>query len=180
MIQHMVDIEWRAIPGWEGIYEASNRGDIRSVLRQVKGRHGLTCYQERLLHPTFSTGYAVVTLVETGVGRRKHYYVHDLILLTFMGPKPAGLEVCHGERGQRDNAVDNLRYDTRSANALDRHSFGLGWPKRTRKPPTLVQCSVCEKPLEVTRRRTAPHRICPSEECRRLWGIETASWRRRK
>ncbi len=99
-------------------------GSVRSVDRSVKGRWGLTSYRGRILRPTWTSGYAVVNLVETGQGRREQHYVHDLVLGTFLGPKPIGLEVCHGSQGARDNALYNLRYDTRKENAADRKRFG--------------------------------------------------------
>lgn len=109
--------EWRAITGWEGLYEVSNLGRVRSLDRTVKGRSGPTQYRGRILSPGTSTGYATVHLAETGVGRRVQRYVHDLVLEAFVGPKPPTLEVCHGPDGPLTNTLVNLRYDTRSANA---------------------------------------------------------------
>lgn len=53
-------------------------------------------------------------------GWEDFYYVHDMVLAAFVGPKPAGLEVCHWNGIRGDNRLDNLRYDTRKANAQDR------------------------------------------------------------
>jgi hypothetical protein len=74
-------------------------------------------------------GYPQVSLALTGVGRREYRYVHDLVLLAFVGAKPAGLEVCHGDGVKTNNRLSNLRYDTRSANALD-YWNSLGAPHR--------------------------------------------------
>ena len=115
---------WYWIPTWEGFYEVSSLGRVRSVDRDVKGRWGLTRYRGRVLRPTWSSGYAVVNLVETGRGRRQQYYIHDLVLLALRGPKPVGLEVCHGSLGALNNGIKNLRYDTRKENAADRKRFG--------------------------------------------------------
>jgi hypothetical protein len=60
-----------------------------------------------------------VKFVLTGAGRIERCYVHDLVLLAFVGPKPEGLEVCHGNDVKADNRLQNLRYDTRSANAQE-------------------------------------------------------------
>ncbi len=115
---------WRAIPTWEGLYEVSDHGRVRSLDRTVKGRQGPTHYRGRVLKPGYGSGYALVTLAETGRGRREQKYVHDLVLLVFVGPKPLSLEVCHGPAGQQENGLLNLRYDTRRANAQDRKLFG--------------------------------------------------------
>lgn len=51
------------------------------------------------------------------------YYVHALVLETFVGPRPDGMECCHWKPapdGGYDNRLMNLRWDTRSANAYDR------------------------------------------------------------
>ena len=166
-----LDIEnnWRTVPGWDGLYEVSIEGEVRSLTRIVKGRYGPTRYKGRLLRPGFSTGYALVTLVETGQGRRQQFYVHDLVLAAFVGPKPIGLEVCHGESGALVNKLTNLRYDTRSANANDRKLFGKPWIPRGQKPATFVRCQICDHEFPVRRRRTSSH-ICSAESCRRLWG----------
>lgn len=122
-------LKWKTIAGWEGFYEVSNVGQVRSKDRRIKGRFGLTTYKGRLLKPGYSTGYAMVTLVETGMGRREQFYIHDLVLKMFIGPKPLGLEVCHGPEGPQTNTLTNLRYDTRSANARDRFIFGKPAPR---------------------------------------------------
>lgn len=153
-----------------GLYEVSDCGRVRSLTRTVKGRSGPTRYRSRILKPAWSTGYALVTLAETGMGRREQRYVHDLVLATFRGPKPEGREVCHGPEGQRVNTLANLRYDTRSANSLDRHIFGVGWPKFGRKPPVIKSCAVCETPVEVRRHKNAPFHLCKHPLCRVTWG----------
>lgn len=45
-------------------------------------------------------------------------------MLVFVGPKPDGLEVCHGIHGQKDNQLKNLRYGTPSQNQLERYRDG--------------------------------------------------------
>ena len=58
------------------------------------------------------------------------YRVHRLILETFVGPCPPGMEACHGNGIRTDNRLENLRWDTRKANCADavRHGTcpGLG------------------------------------------------------
>ncbi|MDP7729539.1 HNH endonuclease [Mycobacterium sp. TY813] len=45
--------------------------------------------------------------------------MHHLVLEAFVGPRPPGLEGCHGNGDPADNSVANLRWDTRSANVFD-------------------------------------------------------------
>lgn len=46
--------------------------------------------------------------------------VHKLVMETFIGPCPDGLEICHADGNGHNNRLDNLRYDTKQANAKDR------------------------------------------------------------
>jgi hypothetical protein len=65
-----------------------------------------------------ATGYATVV-----VGGRSRY-VHRLVLETFVGPCPEGMEACHYDGDRSNNALSNLRWDTRAANAADRIRHG--------------------------------------------------------
>jgi len=117
---------WKAIPGWVGFYEASNLGRIRSLTRKVwvqKSYRGpiFRIYRSKILTPGISN-YPVVQLVRGP--RKKYYYVHQLVLLTFEGPPPVGFEVCHNNGCKMDNKLSNLRYDTRRNNSLDRKRHG--------------------------------------------------------
>lgn len=52
--------------------------------------------------------------------------VHRLVLMTFVGPCPPGMEACHGDGDPANNRLDNLRWDTKKANAQDRIRHGRG------------------------------------------------------
>lgn len=73
--------------------------------------------------PSLSTGgYLEVSLQREG----KQYTrkVHSLVLRTFIGPRPEDLQGCHNNGNKLDNRLDNLRWDTASANQLDRIKHG--------------------------------------------------------
>lgn len=161
---------WLSVPGWEGFYQVSSLGQVRSVTRGLLTGTSLRQYQGRILKPSFSSGYALVNFVNTHEGLRKSYYVHDLVLLVFVGPKPVGLEVCHGPLGPHNNALANIRYDTRKANSQDRKCFGEPWPKKGFKSDTRVQCVICGVECYVKKRRRAKHHLCKTTECRSAWG----------
>lgn len=95
---------WKPIPGFDG-YEVSNFGNVRSFKRNN------VC----VLKPSITSGgYLQVNLCKNGKvypGR-----IHKLVLLAFVGPRPEGLEICHGPGGPSYNRLDNLRYDTHIAN----------------------------------------------------------------
>lgn len=67
-----------------------------------------------------SPGYLEVRLIKddgTGVIR---ITIHRLVLLAFVGPCPEGMQGCHRNDDRRDNRLENLRWDTDSANKTDR------------------------------------------------------------
>lgn len=51
-------------------------------------------------------------------------YVHQAVLLAWIGPRPDGMEACHNDGNHKNNTVENLRWDTRSANRLDAIKHG--------------------------------------------------------
>lgn len=113
---------WKPIPGYEGRYEVSNQGRVRSLDRTVPGKDGrVTFFKGRELQPWVSNGGHLVV----GLGRNRREYVHRLVLFAFVGPCPAGMEACHINDCPADNRVVNLRWDTRSENGLDRRRNGI-------------------------------------------------------
>lgn len=72
----------------------------------------------RVLTPVAKNNrYLAVTLAD-GEDRRQ-YFIHDLVLLAFVGRKPLGHHVCHENCDLSDNRFSNLRYDTPRGNAAD-------------------------------------------------------------
>lgn len=64
-----------------------------------------------------NAGYKEVSLVSNGV--RKHYRVHVLVMLTFVGPRPNDCVIDHINRNRSDNNLSNLRYCTQYENTLN-------------------------------------------------------------
>lgn len=142
--------EWRPVVGWEGLYEVSDLGRVRSVERLVRGVHD--CVRRlpgRIKEPEESQGYRIVTLYRENRPKRRR--VHHLVLEAFVGPRPPGMEGCHGPSGSADNRVSNLRWDTKSANAAD--SLAAGTNRNTRK----TYCPRWHRLVEPNR-RTEPSR----------------------
>lgn len=123
--------EWRAIPGWAGYYEVSNLGNVRSVERVVHFVDGRVRQFPSTLRATHTDnfGYRKVTLKR--VGKEARVLIHQAVAAAWIGPRPAGLEVCHNDGDKTNNRRENLRYDTRSANHAD--SVRHGTAKRKRK-----------------------------------------------
>lgn len=122
---------WKDIPGYEGRYQASTDGQIRSVDRYVRlvahGKETKRLAKGKVLRPApyEKGGHLSVVLGHKTNGSP----VHRLIALTFIGPCPDGCEVCHNDGNPKNNAVENLRYDTRSENIKDVYRQGRRWRK---------------------------------------------------
>lgn len=122
---------WKDIPGYEGRYQASTEGQIRSVDRRVRvvahGAETTRLVKGRVLSPgRYCKGGHVSVILGRGSNGSP---VHRLVALTFMGPAPPGCEVCHNDGNPENNALDNLRYDTRSENIKDVVRQGGRWRK---------------------------------------------------
>jgi len=109
--------EWRPIEGYEGFYEVSNLGRVRSLDRVVKGCPGQQKpIKGRLLKPLLrSHGYLYVCLCKEG--KKKNYFIHRLVAVAFLGQPPEGHVVCHGSKGQQCNKVTNLSWGTYKQNS---------------------------------------------------------------
>lgn len=111
--------EWRKIPGFDGRYFASSTGELWSAF----DKHG----RGRLLRQSSAQRYKSVGLTDPD-GRKASHTVHSLIAATFLGPRPAGHYVCHGDDQPHNNAAENLRYDTAAGNSADAVRLG-GMPR---------------------------------------------------
>lgn len=119
----MIEV-WRSVLGYEGSYEVSSIGRVRSVDRTTVASNGhVKSYKGQLLAQGLSShGYPVVNLVRNGRGSTKA--VHSLVLGAFVGPKPDKCEACHQNCDKTDNRLENLRWDTRAANLADSSKAG--------------------------------------------------------
>ena len=98
--------EWRPIEGYEGLYEVSNTGQVRSVDRY----DNRNCFRKgKVLSPIKDTnGYLKVNLYCNG--KNKKCLVHRLVTEAFL-PNPDGLpQVNHKDEDKTNNSVDNLEW----------------------------------------------------------------------
>jgi hypothetical protein len=116
---------WLPVVGYEGLYEVSDQGRVRSLDRTVAHPLWKTLRLRGRLLKLWRRGaddYFAVNLFKEGVG--KPVRVHILVATAFIGPRPDGMDVCHGEGGKRDNRPENLRYGTRKENSADKMRDG--------------------------------------------------------
>ena len=114
--------EWRAIPGFEQRYEASNLGRVRSVARTITDSLGKTYEIKskilRLSQRSKQRPYLRVGLFD---GNKLHHHnVHRIVARCFIGQCPKSMIVLHGIKGSLDNSVTNLRYGTHKQNSEDK------------------------------------------------------------
>ncbi len=122
--------EWRPVPEFEGLYEVSSAGRVRSLERTSgHGRHARRL-RGRILTPTGSP-YRGVGLYRDG--RCTWRRVHRLVALAFLGPALEGHDVAHNDGDKTNNRVSNLRWATRMANMADSIVHGT-MPRGSRKP----------------------------------------------
>lgn len=115
--------EWLDIPGYEGFYQVSDQGRVRSLDRMVRGPLVDRFAAGRILKPAINSSNRLNLTLQLD-GKKTTWLVHRLVALAFIGNCPAGMETCHNDGNQFNNALNNLRYDTRGANMLDRVKHG--------------------------------------------------------
>lgn len=114
---------WRDIEGYEGLYEVSDLGRVRSMDRIVAHPMGPTRLKGRMMRAwQDNKGYPMVILYRDGT--RRSTKVHAIVAAAFLGPRPPQHEVCHVDGTRTNNRVSNLRYDTRYENGRDTLAHG--------------------------------------------------------
>lgn len=104
---------WRPVSGYEGRYEVSDQGRVRSWL-PTKQRLPLP---NLLVQIESEKGYLRVQL--SGPDGRRNRRVHALVLEAFVGPCPEGMQTRHMDGDKANNTLGNLSWGTPSENILD-------------------------------------------------------------
>jgi len=109
---------FKDIPNYEGLYQISNLGNVKSTKRYVKGRkNSKRIIKERILKPGISSnGYLTVSLCKDSKG--KTYQIHQLVAMVFLNHKPDRykLVVDHINNDPLDNRIENLQITTNRYN----------------------------------------------------------------
>lgn len=110
--------QWRGVPGYEGYYEVSDQGRVKSLDRKINVKTGKRALKEKILRPSeLSNGYYIVGLSRNGRSTTK--YVHKLVAEAFLDHVPCKYKeiVDHINHDKKDNRVDNLRVVSPRENA---------------------------------------------------------------
>lgn len=105
-------VTYKPIPEFPG-YEAGDDGSVWSLKRGGRRRLSTRADEDGYLRAEVWVN-----------GRRRNVGVHVLVLLAFVGPRPAGMEAAHEDGDPRNNQPGNLRWKTPKANQGDRVRHG--------------------------------------------------------
>jgi len=116
--------DWRPMLGYEGLYEVSSSGRVRSLwFRNGKVSGPRVEPHELATSPTAGGYYLAFTAVDWS-GRRRTTHVHTAVLEAFRGRRPARLVAGHRNGDSRDNQLENLDWITHQENEADKRRHG--------------------------------------------------------
>lgn len=114
---------WAAIANYEGFYEVSDSGQVRSVDRIVPVGSGLRKVAGRTIR-TVKGKDGRLRLALSREARHRTFLVHRLVAQAFVPGESADVEVCHNNGDCTDNRADNLRWDAHGENLRDAVAHG--------------------------------------------------------
>lgn len=119
---------WNPIYNYEGYYEISSDAKIKSIDRVVKSKSNRFCKGKILKQTNDKYGYKTIQLNKNG--KRKVYFVHRLVILSFFGvdTNDNKNQVNHKNGNKSDNRLSNLEWMTASENT--KHAWKTGLASR--------------------------------------------------
>lgn len=116
--------EWLAVVNYEGLYEVSSHGRIKSLGNSNSRK-------EKIMRQQIRNGYMSVELSKKDQ-KAKKFFVHRLVAIAFI-PNPENKEQCNHENGDKmDNRLENLNWMTPKENIA--HAIAHGLMKKSNKP----------------------------------------------
>jgi hypothetical protein len=112
---------WKPVSGFEGLYEVSNLGRVRSLTRTIA--NGRT-FEGVILKAICSNHYGHLKVSLSRNGTSCGRLIHRLVALAFIGPCPPDMECAHNDGDPTNNRAENLRWDTRKGNHADKREHG--------------------------------------------------------
>jgi hypothetical protein len=151
--------QWKPVVGFEGLYEVSDQGRVRSTPREVRFRRKNRASYIKLKAGTILKncvthhGYARVGLTNVakdGYAKVHTKVVHKLVMEAFVGPSHKGIEIDHLNRNKMDARLCNLEYVTKRENI----NRGLSGRLKYNKSCSLSGVKVCRKSGKYISRKT--------------------------
>jgi len=144
---------WKDIPEYEGLYQASSLGRVKSLWF---GKDKIL-----KLHNNAWGGYMRVALRKEG--EKKNFSVHRIIMLAFIGE--SDLQVNHKNGLKADNRLDNLEYCTQSENTTHAYDTGLIIPTKGEKHGSAKLTRACAERIKYG------HQGMTQKEIAKIYGI---------
>ena len=128
---------WFSIAGWDGLYEVSNHGRIKSLERKITAGSRTYVIHERILRPRHDKdGYMMVDL--QNAGKVVTHKVHRIVATTFLENPCNKPQVNHKDGNKANNRVENLEWVSDSENKIHLHAklqeskgrsgaYGVNW-----------------------------------------------------
>ncbi len=112
--------KWADIEGYEGIYQISNKGRIKSLSRKIRYGKGFSVSKEKIRKPAQDrNGYYVVILRKNGSVKRM--YIHRLVANAFLDKVEGKGIINHKDGKPKNNEVENLEWCNYKENLI--HAF---------------------------------------------------------
>ena len=164
---------WKDIEGYEGLYQVSKTGRVKSLERYVQNHSKLQYHPEQIKQPNERKrknglqGYLALQLYKDN--KAKNCYIHRLVATAFI-PNPQGKETVNHINGDKhDNRVENLEWNTYKENNEHAQETGLNDTYRKRNKKGATPVAQYDKDMNLIA-------IYPSErEAERQTGIDCAS-----
>ena len=117
---------WKPVKGYEGFYEVSNQGRIRSLDRICNSKLGSKrVVKGKVIAGSIGSNHYKRNNLRDSNGVSKTITVHRMVLTAFVGDPPSiRHQACHNDGNKFNNCVDNLRWDTCQANNKDKTKHG--------------------------------------------------------
>lgn len=108
---------WKDIPGYEGHYQCSSYGEIKSLKRLANAKFSLITVKERILKSHLREGYKIVGLCKNN--KQKSFAIHQLVAITFLNHIPCGYKIVvdHIDNNKLNNHLTNLQVISQRENA---------------------------------------------------------------
>lgn len=115
---------WKDIIDYEGLYQVSSYGRVKSLSRKVSNGKGFYIIKERILKSILTKkGYYNISLYKNG--KSKNFRVHRLVALHFISNPENKPQINHIDGDKSNNHVDNLEWCTASENTQHAYDNGL-------------------------------------------------------
>lgn len=116
--------QWKPIPSWEGVYEVSDCGRVRSMARVVHFADGRVRQYPERVRATYTDEFGYLKVTLKAGKRNERLHIHVLVAAAWIGKRPEGMVVCHSDGNHLNNWWENLRYGTYADNTADTKAHG--------------------------------------------------------